>query len=116
MNNFTLDEFECPCCGEQHMNHSFLEKLDEARSVANVPFIINSGWRCKEHNEKVGGSNTSSHLKGLAVDISAANSHARHRIVEALLSVGFNRIGVAKTFVHVDMDEEKPEEVMWVYQ
>ena len=37
------------------MNREFLEKLDYARSISNVPFIINSGFRTSSHNKKVGG-------------------------------------------------------------
>jgi hypothetical protein len=36
-------------------------------------------------------------------------------IVGSLLEAGFNRIGIADTFIHVDNDPTKPEEVMWKY-
>jgi hypothetical protein len=29
--------------------------------------------------------------------------------------VGFNRIGVANTFIHVDNDPSLPEDVIWTY-
>ena len=38
-----------------------------------MPLIVNSGWRCPEHNARSGGVKTSKHLYGCAVDISAAN-------------------------------------------
>ena len=66
---FKLEEFECSCCGEMGMDMGFLHKLDLARGLAKTPFIINSGYRCKKHNKNVGGKETSSHLKGKAVDI-----------------------------------------------
>lgn len=39
------------------------------RSVWGKPLVISSGYRCPELNERVGGSPTSAHLRGLACDI-----------------------------------------------
>lgn len=97
------------------MDKEFLFKLDRAREVAQIPFKINSAYRTPEHNAKIGGKPNSSHLKGLAVDISVTNSRQRFIVLKALIEVGFNRIGVAKTFIHVDDDKDKSPEVVWVY-
>ena len=72
MKHFELSEFDCPCgkCTAS-MDGEFLDALDEARELAGVPFSINSGYRCIEHNKSVGGSKTSSHMLGVAA-ISAA--------------------------------------------
>ena len=98
-----------------NMNDEFLLKLDRAREVAQIPFKINSAYRTKEHNAKIGGSPNSSHLKGLAVDISVTDSRQRFIVLNALLEVGFNRIGIADTFIHVDLDNEKSDRVVWTY-
>jgi hypothetical protein len=37
------------------------------------------------------------------------------KLVCALFDAGFGRIGIAKTFIHVDVDPDKPFDVMWVY-
>lgn len=37
--------------------------------------IINSGYRCKELNDKINGAKNSSHLYGYAVDIEPSNQH-----------------------------------------
>lgn len=100
---------------EENMDIDFLAKLDKAREYANIPFIINSAYRTKEHNAKIGGVANSSHLKGLAVDISINSSRERFIVLKALILVGFNRIGVAKTFIHVDDDKEKTNNVIWTY-
>ena len=100
---------------EFNMNEDFLIKLDEAREYAQIPFTINSAWRSIEDNKRVGGKPNSSHLKGLAVDIRVSNSRQRGLILEALRAVGFNRIGIAKSFIHVDMDYDKSQDVTWVY-
>ena len=98
-----------------NMSSEFLSKLDEAREIAQIPFVINSAWRSVEKNKEVGGKFNSSHLKGLAVDISVTNSRQRFVILESLIKVGFNRIGIADTFIHVDLDKEKSEKVIWTY-
>jgi uncharacterized protein YcbK (DUF882 family) len=109
-------EFECKCgCGLNNMDPGFLVRLDYARRLAGVTFHINSGCRCKTHNKNVGGSDTSSHLKGLAVDIQALTSQGRYRVLASLLSVGFKRIGIHSKFIHVDRDPDKALEVIWVY-
>jgi uncharacterized protein YcbK (DUF882 family) len=80
-----------------------------------VPFKINSGYRTAGHNRKVGGVKASSHTLGLAADIHCTDSRNRAHIVSALMEVGFNRIGIAPTFIHVDNDPSKPEDVIWLY-
>ena len=99
---------------ELNMNVDFLAKLDEAREFAGIPFIINSAYRSPTHPESIKNP-TSSHIKGLAVDIKATDSKTRFKILEALLSVGFTRIGIANRFIHVDMDYDKSQEVIWTY-
>jgi len=117
MRYFTLDEFDSPDLpgSGQIMDPNFLAMIDEARHIACVPFRINSGVRTEERNRLVGGSSESSHLSGFAADISATTSNRRWIIIEALIQVGFNRIGVADSFVHVDNDPSKARDVMWLY-
>jgi len=99
---------------EYKMDVDFLAKLDEAREYAEIPFIINSAYRSPEHKESIKNP-TSSHIKGLAVDIKAKDSRTRGIILEALRSVGFTRIGISKTFIHVDLDYSKSQNVTWLY-
>ena len=99
---------------EQNMDEDFLSKLDEAREFAGIPFIINSAYRSPEHPLSIKNP-TSSHIKGLAVDIKATDSSTRFKVIEALVSVGFTRLGIADTFIHVDWDFDKSQEVIWTY-
>ena len=99
---------------EANMDKKFLFVLDEAREFAGIPFIINSAYRSPDHPESIKNP-TSSHIKGLAVDIKATDSATRFKIVEALVSVGFTRIGIADTFIHVDLDLDKTQNVIWAY-
>jgi uncharacterized protein YcbK (DUF882 family) len=116
MKYFTLDEFDCPSHEGSgvNMDSSFLAKLEEAREIAGVSFIITSGYRTKEHNTYVGGVPNSSHLIGVAADISVSSGSERYIILSSLIKAGFRRIGVAKTFIHCDTDDSKPNSV-WTY-
>ena len=117
MRHFNYYEFDSPDVegSGENMNQEFLDMLDEARGLADIVFDVNSGYRTKAHNKKVGGKDNSSHLKGLAVDIKCNNSRSRHIIIDALMQVGFSRIGIADTFIHVDYDLEKAQNVIWTY-
>ena len=99
---------------EYNMDLDFLAKLDKAREYAGIPFVINSAYRSPEHPESIKNP-TSSHIKGLAVDIKAKDSRTRYKVLEALIHVGFNRIGIADSFIHVDDDKEKSSNVVWTY-
>lgn len=114
-NYFKRFEEWCPCCHLGGLVPDFRDKLNHAREIAGVPFVLNSAFRCSAHNAEVGGSETSSHLAGLAVDIKCSDSRTRWIVIDALKQAGFNRIGVGKTFIHVDDDLTKPQGVVWLY-
>jgi len=116
MKYFDISEFDSPdeLGSGSKMIHHVLSRLDRARDLAKTPFVINSGYRTEAHNKEVGGSPTSSHLKGLAVDISCTNSSQREKIISALIIAGFQRVGIAKTFIHADMDPMKSPAI-WLY-
>jgi len=114
-------EIVCNCgCGTMNVDQISLTRLDTARGIAKMPFIVNSACRCLKRNEKEGGSDTSSHLSTedkvcKAFDIAVGSSHARFVILMALIKAGFTRIGIGKNFIHCDDDEKKPAEVSWLY-
>jgi len=111
---FKLSEFDDAPGTGKNMKKDFLTKLDKARGIADVPFKITSGYRSKETNKRAGGVSTSSHLKGLAADISCKDSSTRQKIVSALIQAGFTRIGIADTFIHCDTDKDK-NDAIWLY-
>jgi len=116
MKYFKLEEFDSPDLkgSGKNMKKDFLVKLDEARELAGIPFKINSGFRTKAQNLKAKGASKSSHLIGVAADISCRDSVSRQIIVNALITVGFTRLGIANSFIHVDLDINKPDAV-WLY-
>ena len=117
MRHFSANEFLCKCgCGKgiESMDEDFLWELDKARGIAEVPFVLTSAFRCKEYNLEI-SIPTSSHVKGLAVDIACTASYNRFKIVQALIKVGIDRWGVRHDFIHCDSDPDKPRELFWVY-
>jgi len=113
--HFTTEEFKCRDCGRNEIKSEIIELLDRARALADVPFNISSGYRCPEYNAAVGGVEDSAHTKGLAADIKCLRSRARFKMIAALLECGFTRIGISDDFIHVDIDPDKPREVIWPY-
>ena len=115
---FKISEFDSPdeVGSGYKMDRELLIKLDSARGIAGIPFKITSGYRTKARNKLVGGRVGSSHLKGKAVDIGYYGSRERYLIVQSLMHVGINRIGIGKTFIHCDVDNLKDPDVIWLYQ
>jgi uncharacterized protein YcbK (DUF882 family) len=109
-----FDSPDMPGSGEL-VSDELISMLDVARKKYGKPIIPNSGFRTPKHNAEVGGKVTSSHLKGLAVDISCTNSTDRFKLEGILREVGFTRIGMGSTFIHVDIDKEKTQKLLWTY-
>lgn len=117
LTHFKLSEFDCKCgCGLNNMDLKILLMIDVARTIAKVPFIVNSGSRCKKHNEDIGGLKNSTHLKGLAVDIKCDNDVIRHKIIGALLIAGFKRILIYKNFIHIDIDLDRKNPIIKIME
>ena len=124
--NFNLKEFECKSTGQVKIHEKLLDLLQELRNTLDKPVIINSGYRSKEHNEKVGGAKRSQHLEGTAVDISLRNLDYSAKELAIFvknsaedIGVGAENLGLgyADSFLHVDVrgliGAESPAE--WSY-
>jgi uncharacterized protein YcbK (DUF882 family) len=112
--HFTLDEFDCKETGKNHMSRGFISLLDDLREECGFPFQITSGYRDPSHSEEVIKSKPGLHSLGIAVDIRIHHSDDRYKILEEAFKLGFTGIGIAKTFIHLDMRQTAP--VVWVYQ
>jgi len=119
LKHFTLSEFDSDdedgsgVGTGARMQPSTLAMLDNAREIAGVPFKINSGFRTVAHNRAVGGVANSSHIGGWAADI-ATTPATQTRILAAVRKAGFRRIGIYRTFIHVDNDPTKPSPAEWI--
>jgi uncharacterized protein YcbK (DUF882 family) len=117
--DFKRREFLCRCCEKEGIQQKLVNALQLAHD--KLPdkrvMIIRSGYRCPEHNLKSGGKETSSHVKGWAVDIQCDTSAYRFILIDALMQAGFTRFGVdfKRDFIHVDLDPDKPNDLMWGY-
>lgn len=90
--------------------------LDKMRGECGFPFNITSGLRTKDENDSLKDSvSDSAHLSGLAVDIACKGSSERFKMVQVAFANGITRIGIGKTFVHMDIDKSKVGNVMWHY-
>ena len=98
---FTVSEMQCPCCKVSSMTNAFMEMLNAAREYADIPFRITSGYRCPDHNQKIGSTSTN-HVNGRAADIACLSGEGRLIVVHALLQAGFRRLGIGKRFIHCD--------------
>ena len=114
---FTYGEFDSPDLkgSGKNVSDELINMLDIVRKKYGKSLVINSGYRTPEHNKSVGGTSESSHIKGLAADIACNNSTDRFKLEGVLREVGFKRIGMGSTFIHVDIDKDKSQNVLWTY-
>ena len=118
-NFFKEAEFQrcVPSCSLQDMNQETMRKLDRAREIAGIPFVLTSAFRTVAHEKSKGREGTSAHTTGRAVDIRAASSRNRFLVVKGLMEAGFTRIGinVVQNFVHVDDSPNHEQNVLFPY-
>ena len=114
---FTEDEFKrcSPACSLQDMQQDFMDMLDRAREIADIPFVLNSAYRSVAHEKKMGRNGSSAHTLGCAADIRCNTDRNRFAIIDALIRVGFWRIGIAKTYIHADNSRQHSQQVVWLY-
>ena len=113
--NFSIEEFACKCgCGFDGISMDLVEKLQKIRDKTGA-IVIASGCRCPEYNARVGGVPDSAHTKGLAVDISCSGSRQRYYIVNYALDEDISRLGIHNNFIHLDIDINKPLQVIFLY-
>ena len=114
---FSESEFKkcVPSCSERDMDGAFLSLLDDVRSIAGIPLVLNCAYRSAEWDKSKGRSGNSAHTRGLAVDIRCNTSANRMKIVRAALDCGIRRIGIGKSFIHLDADESLPQDIIFHY-
>jgi len=103
--HFKRGEFACHCgCGFATPDAELLQVLEIIRDYFGEPVTINSACRCVDHNRSEGGALNSTHIMGIAADITVKNTSPAQ--VESFLMEKFpDRYGRKgyKTFTHVDV-------------
>lgn len=112
---FKNDEFERVACSVTDCNPDSLQRLDRAREIAGVPFILTSAYRSPESEKLKGRSGKGAHTLGRAFDVRCTDSASRYSIVFGALAAGFTRIGIGKTFIHMDDAISLPSPRIWLY-
>ena len=83
------------------------EFLQEIRNHLGKPITIDSAFRTKEVNEKVGGVSTSDHLLGLAADIKSSDMKTLYEILKSYLKDEIGQLIIYPTFYHVSINRVK---------
>ncbi len=100
--HFNSKEFESPESDKHMISKDLVEKLELLRKEYGKSITINSGYRTKEHNAKVGGVENSQHVLGKAADLTAKDLD---KLYELAITI-FNAIGDGRKkgkFIHVDV-------------
>ena len=120
--DYDLTDFDSPDLpgSGKHMNPELIRKLVQMEQILERKVDVRSGYRTKNwnnHLKKRGlkAVSNSAHMHWNATDIVVRSSAERMEILRAAIEVGFKRIGVSNAFVHVDIDESKPQEIIWTY-
>lgn len=140
--HFRPEETACRCgcgLGADETDSEFHQFMEITRSInGGRPLVVRSWWRCEERNKAVGGVKDSAHLRGAAADIRARGGGERFEFMAAAVLAQLVRlecltisqaehmheqlrespdigIGIARTFVHIDIDEKLPRPAAWSY-
>ena len=100
--NFTETEMRCKCgCGRADMDPGFMDRLQAMRGKTPTPFIVTSGYRCPDYNDRIAKTGRNGpHTTGHAVDLLCSGAHA-HEALFLAAAEGMTGIGVAQRGDHV---------------
>ena len=102
--NFSREEFVCKCgCGLMAINPAIVQRLQVIRDIVGKPISILSGYRCKKHNEEVGGAKESQHMMGNAVDFNIEEHSMGHLAIMLDKWSGGFHFYQSENFIHIDI-------------
>lgn len=111
--HFKINEFACKdgtAVPEKYLSNVFkiAKQLEIIREYQGKPIIINSAYRTREYNTKVGGAFASQHLTASAVDIVIKGYSPQYvfTVIRSLMKSGVILGGCVilyKNFVHYDI-------------
>ena len=112
--HFSIREFACPCCGKwDAVDTHLVDGLEDMRHLLDdKPVLVTSGYRCSDHNKRIGGASQSKHVTGQAADIVVTGCDLLDVYAAALNIESFRRGGIglyppgpgngSTGFLHVD--------------
>lgn len=92
-------------------------RLEKFREYLGVPFKINSWYRCEVLNDMVGGSETSAHKHGLAIDFVPLGmdvNEAYKKIIQSGKSYDQLIQYPKKNFIHIAFRYEHERKQSWI--
>lgn len=111
-----------PKCDVSMLSPKLVDMIIMAQKMSGHQFTITSAFRSREWELSKGRKGTSSHCCysdgkpcSLAVDVRTVDSHTRFKFVIAAVYAGFERIGIGKNFIHLDIDENKAHPIIFHY-
>ena len=111
---FKKSEFSCKCgkyCNgyPAEIDMNMVKIADKIREKIGKPITINSGLRCKTHNENVGGVSNSQHLYGNAADLGlpAGCTPAQMASIAEEIIGDTGGIGIYSWGIHIDTRSTK---------
>ena len=140
--HLTTGEVACRCgCGYGLVAVQWPEALPEyfelIRYLVGRPLWVTSGARCDFWNQDQGGVENSAHTRLLALDLAVSGGRDRIELIvaatlaSAVMAGAMTKelakeiyqqtiatirgLGVAKGFIHVDLDDVKPRPAAWSY-
>ena len=115
----TLDDLRCRCkrleCDAPLPDVDRFNKLLELEKEVGFPLTITSGVRCTFWNAHEGGKANSGHLFDGETDLACPTGIVRFQLVAAAFKLGFDRIGIGKTFIHIGQSPNLVRRVIWTY-
>jgi uncharacterized protein YcbK (DUF882 family) len=113
--HFTAAELNCRCgckppTGVAINLAKLAQALEALRVLVGGPIHITSGYRCPEHNKRVGGADLSQHTQGLAADIVVKGMTPRKvaSLAARVPVLAAGGIGTYRGWVHIDVRPNGP--------
>lgn len=90
--------------------------LDPLREKYGKPITVSSGYRCRALNNAVNGSKTSSHMEGLAADITVGSPKKNKILFELIIQMDlpFDQLIDEKNFkwIHVSFSKNPRKQIL----
>ena len=126
--NFTFAEFTKSDTAKAHHINNAITSWDVRDNIISLvehllqplrdawggPLVINSGYRCRELNELVGGVESSQHRKGEAADVRCTDPIALARLIRRM-KIEFDQCIVYDSFVHLSYKSEGENRMQFLY-